>query len=504
MTRHKHHSHKPARAQEVAAPIDSPSTPPHAQSLERPTASSSTSEPAHNDTQSQARKTKWQAVRPWKPPVEGATSEEGESATSFAPDCALPSTPQSARFLLQVIDVTSTAVTVALSPNTTGTEDSATVELDDMPTMSIKLDGVHWPHVFYSGTTDGSAQQSVIVIFGLSPGKTYDIDVTIFEPSQTASGDRSTDELEASDDAVEEDIAQASRDSLVSTTSSAEAATESPRTDESGSHEHEEDAPPPYSSHDPISRGGESASEDDLRALLKKERLAARQAEHQLQASIASLKRTLEKANRDDTRARSRIATLESEAIRLKHLGEDETLQAEAIQADQHEVEEKRAKAEADVAKAKMELDELDRLARAEQSEHESTMTSMRERLYDLTAREEGLRSEKQRCERDILPELNAKLSRLNYQLVSLEEDPASVFRDQSFSDHSAFAQASLHSHFNVKTQHDPHATGQHHLERQTLTGNRKRSGSLGKAKPPLPHTSVTMQERSVPGLSRH
>lgn len=155
--------------------------------------------------------TKWRSVRPWRPP--GSLVESSPEANTSPISAISDTRGRSAsgrlpanEMNLEVVDVSCTAVSIAVfgpsnaSPSnpSSSTSSPASAEESTAPNLSIKLNSAPWPHVYHTDAASfemdhhSNGQRQVpsardgetgatIVIFGLSPGKQYNIELGVIE-----------------------------------------------------------------------------------------------------------------------------------------------------------------------------------------------------------------------------------------------------------------------------------------------------------------------------------
>lgn len=163
---------------------------------------------------------KWKTVRPWHPPstdnpslsheyVEEPHEHESDITGTVAVDCrqdALgldPNITLNKRRQLEVIDVSSTSVSLAVyeNDNTAGNSPTSTscgraAHMSNEytlspPAINVKLNSHPWPHFFHSDSplTDldgphldegsGNPSSSSVLVWGLSPGVDYQIELAV-------------------------------------------------------------------------------------------------------------------------------------------------------------------------------------------------------------------------------------------------------------------------------------------------------------------------------------
>ena len=384
----------------------------------------------------------------------GGDASEDDEAQERERESASVQRTQQPRMQLQVVDVSSTSVSLAVigqseeataRPEESGTANgqdsypSSTPRLDiarsrqrsrsastvsnayhnhqlqvqqDPPNISIKLNSAAWPHVFHTDSSlldadsatppsrsqdfQTAAPSSSILVWGLSPGMNYHIELGVF-----------TDEPEDQDVEDEEAEAEDLEDSSIEDTPVQ--ATASIRTLEVS----EPDVPPPpYSSLDPSAPSGVSArdAEASLRAMLEKLRAQSRQAEGTQQSSISALKRANDKLTREDQRHRQRIHMLEDSTARLNEVAAEEEAESANILEVLSDLDLTERTLASRLARRRDQLDELERLAKEEGDRQDAEMTALRERIEKAAVREEEVSTKKLRLERELLPTYNIQL----------------------------------------------------------------------------------------------
>lgn len=254
----------------------------------------------------------------------------------------------SCKLRLEVLDVTSTAVTLSVftpyslpsssdaasRPTDSGSTSTTPPRRSKPPLISIQLDRRPWPHVAHAGSISTEAlvpggkkgAETTVIIWGLDPGRDYEISLGVVGGEDRESESMVVDvetalegvyfllrsHLQSSPATTAEDTSRTSIDldpSLPDSADFSPAPSPHPVAPEG--------PPPPYSPTLPPLPPDEA----QLRALLKKIRTSSKRTETVLQASISALKKSVEKSIKEDQRARTRIVGLE-EAIRKAREGE--------------------------------------------------------------------------------------------------------------------------------------------------------------------------------------
>lgn len=164
-------------------------------------------------------------------------------------------------------------------------------------------------------------------------------------------------------------------------------------------------------------------TEAELRANLAALRERVKLTESNLNAPLASLKRSFEKSAKEDQRARQRISTLEEATRKLRLLAVEEaeladTLISEEVDPLQAEAAELSAKLEERRAQVhKIEVD-----AKKAMRADEDAITQLEQELEESDHRVEGLTSERGRFEQEVMPDLTQRLESLADELRLMEQ----------------------------------------------------------------------------------
>lgn len=428
---------------------------------------------------------KWTVVRPWQPPsssssstvvaqVEGETEQPeedaGEPDNGEMPEAELVESTtarrQGRRMQLQVVDVSSTSVSLAVvgqpeeanAGAAAGTANNETLHHQyhgnnnnqalatslassssrlrqrsrsastasnlqnqtmqsaahmlqpNPPNISIKLNSAAWPHVFHTDSsfmepdnprqtsTAPSSSTSSILVWGLSPGQNYHIELGVFsdEPEDNEEEDEDL-ELEGQEDSSAAEDTEVQAAASVRTLDATEP----------------DVPPPPYSSRDPSAPHDSEPSRDaeaSLRAMLEKLRTQAKQAESSLQSSITALKRANDKLTREDQRHRQRIHMLEDSTARLHEVAAEEDAESANITEALSDLSLSESTLASRLTRRKDQLDELERLAKEEGERQDAEMSELKERIERAAQREEEVLSKKLKLERELLPTYNIQL----------------------------------------------------------------------------------------------
>lgn len=171
-----------------------------------------------------------------------------------------------------------------------------------------------------------------------------------------------------------------------------------------------DDAPPPYS---PRTDDDASALEASLKEALASLRASNKASESSLQSSLAALKKSVDKASREDQRLRQKIRLLEDSTARFKEVAEEEITSTSSILDSVKVSNVSEEELVHMLERKKSALAEIEKLGKEESDTEEARIEKLREELEKITRREEAIVAERHRCEREILPAYNIRLVNL-------------------------------------------------------------------------------------------
>lgn len=342
---------------------------------------------------------------------------------------------------------------------------------------------------------------------------------------------RATESMQAAE--AEEDasaLPMATRPITISTQNSSGSSTPS----QAAAHDALYGPPPPYSSHDPSNQNSAApspvhsasspasasaaaaaavtavtpspallqlrATEAELRSDLSALKDRVKAAETNLHAPLAGLKRSFEKAAKEDQRARQRISTLEEATKKLRYLAVEEAEQADALVASQVdplsvEVADLTAKLE----ERRAEVHKLEVDAKKSLKADEDTVKTMETDLDETEHRIEGLDVEHARYHRDVLPDLTDRLKSLEDELRRFDLDQHRQQQHQQQQQQQFAAAAAASSWYNYAQQ----STSNPNLQRfaQAQGGGASAPPQMAMYAGPSPTLQPT-QSASVPPLN--
>ncbi|KAK0204104.1 hypothetical protein DFS33DRAFT_1384361 [Desarmillaria ectypa] len=367
----------------------------------------------------------WHSIRPWIPPL-----------------------------TLSVREITSVSVTFILSATSTGDTDPLlarlgieaqepddAVEMDDnelkKPSivsaalaggLSVEVDRSAWRRVFIR--IDDKADEAVIIIYGLMPGRQYDVDLELVQGGHKNNIRRQVVTELGGLEGVAENTDSSIMDSSVS---APEPALSSPSTSPSpstpSSNQHSSPGFTPLTLEDRLNQLQHTLNimateRETLSATLKSARRDAQKADANVRSEIEALKRSSEKTAAAEHRARQKVLALQ-ETVKRAQLStkeiegqvkkEEEALPGLQVQRDLKEGEYLKIKGEADRA----------RKARESEAEKERKRVELMTGEYNgLNNKLERLQAKKEKLEKTTIPDLEEQLKAIELEIEIAELDP--------------------------------------------------------------------------------
>ncbi|GJE93758.1 hypothetical protein PsYK624_099190 [Phanerochaete sordida] len=417
----------------------------------------------------------WHSIRPWRPSLSLAVREITSVSATF-----ILSSP------LGLSDAASVEQSLA-SLGITNDEDEDASEgsggsrgvqiVSDVLSkgLSVKVNGTPWQRVLMK--IDDEADQAVIILFGLMPGRQYDVELGIVPNENSLRSQITTDAAPrpseadgTADSSLVSEIAEQSDQALSIATSQSDAngMTLPP-------HSSPSDAPTPSPSFSLEDRRMQlnhtlsllTAEHATLTSTLKSARRDAQKADAALRAEIDALKRASERAAPAELRARQKARALQEAARQALAAAEqvqervqelEESLPALVQRRDEVEREWERVRAEADDVRRRREEAELRERKRVEARQAE---------LAGLAGRMERLSTRREKLEGPggALGELEEKLRRLEEERERIESDPYGYsFEEPGEGEHDASQEDGhaphAHAHISPGRSHSHGHTG--------------------------------------------
>ncbi|KIJ61445.1 hypothetical protein HYDPIDRAFT_31314 [Hydnomerulius pinastri MD-312] len=368
---------------------------------------------ARNGEPSTSTPSEWHSIRPWTPHLTLAVREITSVSATFILSSSLDTRSSGEPDPEPELNIEAQN---GSTPDALA--DSRGIIADAMSHgLSVDVNGSNWQRVILR--MNDHADEAIIVIYGLHPGRQYDIDLALVSGG-TVRGQVITEDAESS--ALD---GERNDDYNVITAPEPIALTPSTSTvsDSSPSTPAPSPAPTPEDrlrtlSHQLNALHAEQAA---LQSTLKTSRRDANKTTTALRSEIDVLKRASEKAGIAEGKARQRVRALE-DAVRRANEGRTEV--EEATAADEQELpglKEKQSAAETDLGKVKAEAEDI----RAERERHEEEgrkhKESMNGECAALNQKLERLGVKKDRLEGSVIPDLEAQLAEIEREIEATE-----------------------------------------------------------------------------------
>ncbi|TEB23593.1 hypothetical protein FA13DRAFT_1797912 [Coprinellus micaceus] len=318
--------------------------------------------------------------------------------------------------------------------------------------LRVNVNEANWQRVFIRA--DEKADEAIIIIYGLMPGRQYDIDLAVVQPGQqqqqhlhrqimtfeeNADPDN-TSEHSTDPDSYDHSNASSDAHQTVSTPSTSPSRTipNTPPPDADAtlsSSSSDSDSPPPQITleerlnqlHHSLSLI--NAERESLAASLKSARKESQKADAALRSEMEALKRASEKHSAGEVRSRQKVLALQ-----------------EAVKRAQAATKEDRIKKdkEAEYARVKQESDKVRKARETSVEKDRKRQESMRSELQSLTNKLEKLTAKKDKHETATIPELEQQLSTVEKDIEEQERLLLQMDMNREFEDVSRLVLTSV------------------------------------------------------------
>lgn len=335
----------------------------------------------------------WHCVRPWLPPL-------GLSVLEI--------TSVSVTFLLTATMVP--LVDPELQAQLAETECIVTEALANG--LSVKVNGSAWQRVIIR--IDEAADEAVVIIYGLMPGRQYDIELAMVRAGQlrreitTDDGEPSPGpDLDCYADSVPTPVAP-------------------PPT----APDHSPAAPSPFTIEDRLSQLTSSLSllssqRDSLQSQIKSVRRDGQKADAALRSEIEALKRTSEKNIAAENRAKQKILALQ-EAVKRTHVGTRAMEQElDQLKCSLPALREEKERKERDYEFAKKEADRVTKQRQMVDDQDKKRVDKLRSEHSSLTHKLEKMMAKREKMQGSVLLDLEEQLAELRreWEMMESEQD---------------------------------------------------------------------------------
>ncbi|KAK0496360.1 hypothetical protein EDD18DRAFT_1353107 [Armillaria luteobubalina] len=372
--------------------------------------------------------TGWHSIRPWIPPL-----------------------------TLSVREITSVSVTFILSATSSGdadpllaclgieaqeTEEGGETEGSDLKKpsivsaalaggLSVEVDRSAWRRVFIR--IDDKADEAVIIIYGLMPGRQYDVDLELVQGGHKNNIRRQV-VTELGDSSLRLEGAAENPDTLITDSSmnAPEPALSSPSTSPSpstpSSNQHPSPGFTPLTLEDRLNQLQHTLNimateRETLSATLKSARRDAQKADANVRSEIEALKRSSEKTAAAEHRARQKVLALQETVKRAQLSTTEMEEQVKEEEEALPDLQAQRNSKEEEYLKIKGAADRARKARESEAEKERKRVELMTGELNGLNNKLERLQAKKEKLETTTIPELEEQLRAIELEIETTELD---------------------------------------------------------------------------------
>jgi hypothetical protein len=388
----------------------------------------------------------WSSIRPWIPPLSLSVREITSVSVTFVLSAASSDLNSETELSLAVLGIS----TEDLHEDEDGAddEDASAFETEAKKSISIvssalagglsvEVDRSPWRRVFIK--IDDKADEAVIIVYGLMPGRQYEIILELVQGGQTNSIRQqvTTEENESKDTSHPPDA-----DSLAPPTSNGDSNNTSGSTRPSTPPHSGGTGPQPSTSpgfgfapltlEDHLTQLQHTLSllnseQVSLNSTIKSSRRDAQKADATLRAEIDVLKRASERYLASEQRSKQKVLALQ-EAVKRTQIGTKE-MEASVIEVNNElpGLREAKQKREAEHKRVKEEAMKVQRDKEAEAEQERKRVESMKIELNSLGKQMEKLEMKKEKLEGVVIKELEEQLESIEKEIEMLAREEEAI-----------------------------------------------------------------------------
>ncbi|KAI0944890.1 hypothetical protein AcV7_001572 [Taiwanofungus camphoratus] len=374
----------------------------------------------------------WHSIRPWRPTLNLTVREITSVSVTF-----ILSSPYTENPELSLASLGLSSSDDDEMDNLSADASQAQIVSDVLSKgLSVKVNGIPWQRVLMR--IDDDADEAVIILFGLMPGRQYDVELGVVPGERSVRGQITTETAVNADRSTNDPLVDdtATGISPPSTVLSSQPSSCSSSLTSDGSHM-------TSTSHTPVPPAPTLTLEDrrhqlttalslltqehtQLSSALKTARREAQKADAALRAEIDALKRASEKQAATELRARQKVLALQEAAKQTSAATRAlDELRAD-IEAALPALEARRREVEAEWTEVKGQADEVRRGREDAEGRERRRREAMQAEMGGLTSRLEKLNGKREKLEGEcgILGELEERLRKLEEERERVESDP--------------------------------------------------------------------------------
>ncbi|KAF8880059.1 hypothetical protein BD779DRAFT_1676113 [Infundibulicybe gibba] len=367
-----------------------------------------------------AQQTSWRSIRPWTPPLSLVVREITSVSATFilssnVSDVNGDLEPSLMALGLLAVDDQPDPDEANGSPGAAERKRRTIISDALAKGLSVNVNGSPWQRVFIR--IDDKLDEAVIIIYGLMPGRQYDIELGLVQDGQNNIIHRQV----VTEDPPEPEVPEFERSISdgPATTPSTSPAQPSPSTP----------TKPPLTLEDRLNQlqhtlTSLNTERDLVSAQLKSARRDAQKADAALRSEIDILKRALEKSAAAEHRVKQKILALQ-EAFKRAHVStrEIEEMVTE-VEAEVPAIHREKAEREEAYARVKEEADRVREERDREAEKERKALEIMKGELTGLNNKLERLNGKKDKLETSVIPDLEEQLREIKNEIERTEADP--------------------------------------------------------------------------------
>ncbi|KAK0445978.1 uncharacterized protein EV420DRAFT_1622562 [Desarmillaria tabescens] len=294
--------------------------------------------------------------------------------------------------------------------------------------LSVEVDRSAWRRVFIR--IDDKADEAVIIIYGLMPGRQYDVDLELVQGGHKNNIRRQVVTEVGGLEGAAENPDSSTMDSSVS---APEPAFSSPSTSPSpstpSSNQHPSPGFTPLTLEDRLNQLQHTLNimateRETLSATLKSARRDAQKADANVRSEIEALKRSSEKTAAAEHRARQKVLALQETVKRAQLSTKEMEAQVKEEEEALPDLQAQRDLKEGEYLKIKGEADRARKVRESEAEKERKRVELMNTELNSLNNKLERLQAKKEKLEKSTIPDLEEQLKVIELEIETAELDP--------------------------------------------------------------------------------
>ncbi|KAI0084721.1 hypothetical protein BDY19DRAFT_517456 [Irpex rosettiformis] len=391
----------------------------------------------------------WHSIRPWRPTLSLLVREITSVSATFILSSPLGSNSSATEPSLASLGITNDSDD-DIEQDAGGRRIQIVSDVLSKG-LSVKVNGTPWQRVLMK--IDDEADEAVIILFGLMPGRQYDVELGIVPNDKIMRGQITTSDnlpnpsergFDSSQDVSTDDLPEQSFSSAVTSLTVDTSLTPSSHLEDSDNDT--PSSPPSFSLEDRRLQLSHTlsllqAEHATLTGTLKSARREAQKSDASLRAEIEALKRASERSAPAELRARQKARALQEAARQALAAAEQVQTQVEELEESLPGLLQRKAVLEREWKVVEKEANKV-RVRREEAEAREKKRTEAKQsELAGLSGRLDRLtvKREKLDAPAGIISDLEERLRRLEEEREKIESDPYGYGYEESVNDEDDF-----------------------------------------------------------------